>query len=263
MGKFRDKAQPVTEIDPYIRMFLYGPMGSGKTYLIGDAPKPLWFDFENSTDTLATSGNPKHKQAQVLKWGKDFKDFEQFCEALREVVADTNNNWCETVVLDSTTAMQALQMQEALLVQEGASAKVLGYKKEFAKDRVSSHYKAEIQDWGFSTNLLNEIFYVLNGLQKNLVLIGHDVTEKDELTGAINTRMALTPSLAGKVGSLVSVVGYLTVKKGLQGQDPKRKLIVNPYGREAAKNRLGVIHPEIEDPSWDKIYKLFTESRKK
>lgn len=263
MGKFQELAKPVTEIDPYIRMFLYGQMGSGKTYFVGDAPKPLWFDFENSTDTLATSGNPKHKSIQVLKWGKDFKDFEEFCKALKEVGQDTNNEWCETVVLDSTTAMQFLQMQEGLLAQEGASAQVLNYKRELAKNGSKSHYRAEIQDWGFSTNLLNEIFYYLNGLQKNIVLIGHDMTEKDELTGTINTRMALTPSLAGKVGSLVSVVGYLTVKKGLQGQDPKRKLIVNPYGREAAKNRLGIVHPDIEDPSWDKLHKLFMESRNK
>lgn len=237
--------------------FLYGPPGVGKTELAAGAPNPIWFDFERSTDTLANSRFPKYRQIPVLRVPKDLPDMQTFIKAVKEAVKSD----FETIVIDSVTRLQRYQMNEYLQVQEGAGASVLNYTKELIKSG-RNHYTAQIQDWGFSTNLLDELFMTLDGCGKNIILIGHDKTDKDDLTGQIKTSFALTPALSGAIASLVSVVGYMDVKKrpGLN-QPPMRILKLNPQGREVAKNRLGLMDPEIIDPTWDKIIQLVKGSK--
>ena len=232
-------------------LFLYGPPGGGKTEFAAGAPKPIWFDFERSTDTLANSRFPEYRKIPVLRNGTHFKNMQEFITGVKEAVASPD---FETIVIDSVTRLQRFQMLEYLMVKEGATAKELNYTKELV-NASRTHYKAEIQDWGFSTNLLDELFGVLDKSGKTIILIGHDITEKDELTGIIHTRFALTPALAGAVASLVSVVGYLKAANK-PGKGIVRTLTVNPTGKEISKNRLGLLDPVIEEPTWEKLTQL-------
>jgi len=235
------KARPISDVEAYIKWLLYGSKGAGKTYLAGRAPKPLFFDFERSTETLRYSEETKN--VPVLQAGIDFNSAQDIIDTVKAAI---KSNY-ETLVFDTATRMQIFQMQEYMLAIEAADVKKNGDKS------TRTHYLPYQGDFRYSTELLDELFMILQQAPIHVVFTAHArnvyKTKSDqtlELTGIIPD---LTPALSGRLSGLVNVVGYMESSPDVQGRQ-KRKLYVNPGMIIEAKNRLGIQELSLDNPTF-------------
>jgi len=235
------KARPISDVEAYIKWLLYGSKGAGKTYLAGRAPKPLFFDFERSTETLRYSEETKN--VPVLQAGVDFNSAQDIIDTVKAAI---KSNY-ETLVFDTATRMQIFQMQEYMLAIEAADVKRNG------ANSTRTHYIPYQGDFRYSTELLDELFMILQQAPIHVIFTAHarkvykEKSDKSmELTDIIPD---LTPTLSGRLSGLVNVVGYMESSPDVQGRQ-KRKLYVNPGMIIEAKNRLGIQELSLDNPTF-------------
>lgn len=226
------KPTPVNEIPPYLKFLLYGAQGEGKTaWTALNAPKPVWLDFERSSDTIKSMGIKGVEVIEITPHHKP-KEVEDFCR-------DIDRTDFETVVFDTISTSQLFQL--------GASI----------ADKKQDH--PLIQDYRDSTQVFNDVFLRLQHSKKHVVLIAHERTIWE---GDLSNRRkiaigpSVTPALHDSVTQLVSGVFRLQRKTGL-GKDakPSWNMLVNSKGLYLAKNRYGLTETEIESPTWDTFMK--------
>ena len=241
MSSVLTKARPISDVEAYIKWLLYGSKGAGKTYLAGRAPKPLFFDFERSTETLRYS--EETRDVPVLQAGVDFNSAQDIFDTVKAAIKSEY----ETLVFDTTTRMQIFQMQEYMLAIEAADIKKNGDKA------TRTHYLPYMGDFRFSTELLDELFMLLQQAPMHVIFTAHarkiykEKSDKSmELTEIIPD---LTPALSGRLSGLVNVVGYMESSPDVQGRQ-KRRLYVNPGMIIEAKNRLGIPELYLDNPTF-------------
>lgn len=238
------KARPVKDIEAYIKWLLYGNKGAGKTYLAGRSPKPLFFDFERSTETLRHS--PETENIPVLQAGVDFHN----AQDLMDTVFAAMKSDYETLVFDTATRMQIFQMHDYMVKLEKATEK---------DNKPRSRYLPYQGDFRFSTELLDELFMALQLWPGNVIFTAHarSVYEKkaDDTLKLIGIIPDLTPALSGRISGLVNVVGYLESQPDVLGKKQDRKLYVSPGMVIEAKNRLGIEELYLNNPT----FKTLTE----
>lgn len=221
------------------KLLLYGPPGSGKTSLAGTAPKPKFYDDENSTLVLAHTPELKWivEQGRIVKYPEP--------RALFEMIAkDIKNPEVETVVIDSFTTFVDTEIQDHL---EREAGRPNSKRDEFVRFDT---------DYGPATNIFGKLFTKLQRAPINVILIGHERFDRSNDREQTVTRVYpyVTPALRSSVTRLVDVVGYLDIKPGSSTRTAERKLYVNPTGLIEAKNRLHIQEQFLVNPTWDTIF---------
>jgi hypothetical protein len=227
------------EMTLWIKMLLYGPQGVGKTtWTAMNCPKPAhWLDFERSTDTLIAmfrAGLLNKDDFRITPVGPGDKPSD-----VQAIVKNIEKSGNQTIVFDTMTTSQIFQLQEHM--------------KDQTRDLPL------FQDYRLSTHIFSEMFMQLQHSDVNVVLIAH---ERENWQGEPPNRVlrsivpSVTPALHDAVTQLVSDVVRLQ-KKTAVGRDavPEWSMLMNTKGVYIAKNRAGVIAPEIKNPTWD----LFTK----
>lgn len=225
------KVKTLGEIPPYVRLCLYGPPGSGKTTLASDAPKPVWLDFENSSETLRNS-----KSDIPIMTRDELKDAEA---VIRWVQNDTNDY--ETIVVDTISSMNETWLLEYMKKKNPKDLTVVASQPDF---RILNHQ-------------MKRFFYALIECNKHVILIAHEKVWRDDKSDTprvLEVRPALPPGAEASVERLVNEVFYLESKSQLNGPD-KRKLHVSAQGKVLAKNRQGLDVSVIDNPTWKEVYK--------
>lgn len=233
-----DTVKTVNDFEDRFKGIIYGHQGSGKTQFASDFPSPLWFDFENSTETLRNIG----KGNIPTERPKNMKRFEDIA---MEAVKDTSPY--ETIVVDTANSLQVFQMLEHMMVAAS---------KNSSRD-IDLPYQA---DYRKSTAQLTRIFAAMHHSNKHIVVLCQEriYTERDETSGkerVVAIRPDLTKRLADAIEQMLNVVGYLEKKSGATPTSPvKRTMYLNPSGKIFAKNRLGIEAITIENPTYTNIY---------
>ena len=248
MGLLEQKASPVEEINPFPNICIYGPAGAGKTTLASEAPSPAWLDYEDSTDII------KHmvKQGKLNPAGIGIwkpASVDESWELAREIIKSKKH---ETIVIDTSTRMQVMQMRQ--FIQNHPTVKPTGNGKA-----TRDEFTVFQADYGNSYRVLDKFYDWLCKQPIRVIILTHakemykqTTDEKGQsFSQLIKIEPDLTPKLTKSLQELFSVVGYLTAKPG--AGNVERKLRVNPSNIIVAKNRLGIQEQEITNPTYKRI----------
>lgn len=221
--------EPVKDRTVFVKALIYGQAGAGKTKFCADSPKPCWFDFESSTETLRHW--PEYENIPV----KTPKDVEELRKDVVEAVKDPD---VETIIIDSITTS-------------------LDYYLRRHMDSIASKrdkYTLYEADYKYATQVFTDLFGFLQEQPINVVIIGHERVFRDNDSGTITGIVPdVTPRLQQAVTRLVNVVGYFQIEPS-QLKGATRKLYVNRTKIIEAKNRLNLQQTFIENPEWKELF---------
>lgn len=216
------KTMKPSEIEPFLKLLIYGPVGTGKsTWTAQNAPRPCaYIDFERSSDVIKSMGiddidivpvTPKDTMDDVLKF-----------------VRDLVKNGYASVVFDTISSSQIFQLGDHM--------------------KGNNRDLPLFQDYRKSTATFNDVFFALQHMPIHVILIGH---EKDYYEGEgefkklVQTGPAMTPAIKDAVTQLSSGVFRFT-RSGAS-----IKVQVLERGKLIGKNRYGFTEQEISNPTWD------------
>ena len=205
------KALEVLSVD-FLRCLTFGPSGYGKTWLYSlmafvDDFLPMEIaDFDLGTITLRSSLKdlPKEKWDQIeINQYRDVANPGQaarsFLERLREInrKITLQENAPKTVILDSLTFLSKD------ILDGVASDDSQPYAKR-------DHYLPQMMH-------IEKHIQALTALKCNVIVIGHEDIEKDELTGNKARAIDVTGKLSGRLPRYFNEVYYLTMKMDEMG----------------------------------------------
>jgi phage nucleotide-binding protein len=208
----------IRDFTPKLNLLLYGEPGAGKTVWAADSPKPILIDTEQGS--LSLKNHPALGEAQVLVIDKPTDVWELKSELWQGSLEDR-----ETIIIDTLTSLR----QSVLDAQ---------MKKVVTQNPNRNENQPSQGEYTENNQILKKLVTELRDLDKHLILVAHDIEEKDERTGATFVRPDLSPRFYSFVKGAVSVMGYMTAKE--EGGEIKRYLQVHPTNRVAAKNRLNL-----------------------
>jgi phage nucleotide-binding protein len=235
--------QPMGHTIWYLKALFYGSPGVGKTVLAASAEdvpdlQPMLFcDAEAGTLSI------RSRKFDVLRVDT--------YEKLRAVVAHLRGNprGYRTVVFDSLSEIQRLMLKHIV--------------KEAAKDD-ADHDKdlPELRDYLRLADRMRTLMRILRDLPIHIIITALDRESKDEREGTITVGPGLLNSVSNEVCAFQDLVGYLTVVSNKETGDVVRKLLVQPTGKYAAKDRSGTLERILDAPTMKSIYKSMTKKGK-
>lgn len=222
---------------------LLGQMGTGKTYSLLTAPRPLVlhsFDPGGSKSLRDANGNlpegvyvetfeieDSNSPTQYMAWERRFN------ELRRDKFFDNVG----TFAIDSITTFTGALMN--MILKKG--------------NRPGT--PPQLQDYMQQMIAIMDIVKVCASLPCNFVAIGHIVAEKDEVTGRMQTFPMITGQLKEKLPTLFDEVYVATVAHSRTG--PSYKFRTIPDGYYQARSRLAASGKleELEEPNFKHILK--------
>jgi phage nucleotide-binding protein len=222
-------SEPIKDRIVFVKALIYGQAGAGKTRFCADAPKPMWFDFESSTETLRHW--PEYEHLPVKKP----RDID---ELRRDVEAAVRDPDVETIVIDTITTSLDYYLRQRM---DSVAAK---------RDKYTL-YEA---DYKYATQVYTDLFGFLQDQPINVVIVGHERIFRDVDTGRVTGIVPdITPRLQQAVTRLVNVVGYFEAEPS-SVKGVTRKLYLNRTKVIEAKNRLNIQQVFVENPEWKEIF---------
>lgn len=124
-----------------------------------------------------------------------------------------------------------------------------------------------LNDWGVIVNLIKDYVKLFAALPCDVILPGHLIREKDDVTGEIISKIDATPKMQNRIPQIFDEV-YVLITKHDNKIGTKRVLITQPSGRYTAGSRLGGdgIFSEFEKPNMRNLRKKLgwsTEDKEK
>lgn len=223
--------QTIGQVDEFYRTGIYGFPGTGKTTLAAGADKPVFLDWENSTEALR--GRPEFKDIPIIK-RNDLKDFEKVLRWVKSPPKEIN-----TIVIDTASSMNDTFLMEHM---RGITS----------RDR----HTALFGDFRKMSNLLKEIFYELITVKKHVIVIMHTKVLRDTSeTGngrILEIRPQLPPAAEDSIEKLLNEIWYIETKPSLKGPS-ERVLHLDSQGKILAKSRTGITEATVKNPTWRNI----------
>ena len=254
------KALDCLRVD-YLRLLLFGPSGYGKTWLYSlmanvDAFLPIEIaDFDLGTITLKSSlaQLPREKWDQIeINQYRDVTNPGTAARAFRERIRELARRQAlgdpgpKTVVLDSLT----------FLSKDILDGVATDDKQPYAK---RDHYLPQMMH-------IEQHIQGLTALRCNVVVVGHEDVEKDEISGVKARAIDVTGKLSGRLPRYFNEVYYLRIGMDADGQAKRivqtnaDSIVVGP--KTAFPN---VIKPSEEATVglWEKLAKARGENQEK
>src|SRR5262245_5601479 len=144
----------------FVKALIYGQAGSGKTRFCADAPKPFWFDFESSTETLYHW--PEYQHIPVKKP----KDIHELKRDVERAIDDPD---IETIVIDSITTSLDYYLRQRM--------------RSVASKR--DQYELYEADYKYATQVFTDLFGFLQDAPINVLITGHERIFRDNDSGRV------------------------------------------------------------------------------
>lgn len=218
-----------------IKLCVYGLSGTGKTCFATSFPTPLWVcDFDGKISSAANFWKLKDpKRLSGIQY-EDFSGyttggvrvFQKFEGLLRQL-----EEKCpfKTIVLDSLTTFVDSLMQHVIAENPAT--------KRYSKDI------PVIQDYGILNQLFKTTMRRLLALPTNLVVVGHISMTKDEMTGEVIYR----PALSGQLPEVLPVLFQEVYRSFTEVRDGKTLHLAQTkaQGKMMARTQIPSLPPVI------------------
>jgi len=210
-------------------ILIYGHPGAGKTVLAASAQDSphgrdvLFLDCEAGTRSI--SDREDIDVISITAW-------EQMGQTYDWLVSPDTNHSYKTIVIDTLTALQELKLAEIMAVSKNETPTFDEWNKlNSATNRMFRSFKDLATDKGY-----------------NVIFVCWETEEKNEQTGAVLTRPALTPAAARYIMGSVDIIGHL-------GYNSKEERVLRLQGtaslsakaREPSSRK--VLEPQYINPS--------------
>lgn len=235
----RDKLQVKSpDAIGWINLLIYGEPGAGKTWLTGTAQDHdktgpiLLLDVEGGTVTLRDRKDIDVKQVRSIS---------DIVEIHRTLVEE-NNNYYKTVIIDSLTELQKLDMRDIM-------KEVVNKRPDLDPDVPS------MREWGKSSEHIRRIVRGFRDLEMNTIMTALMQVEKDEV-GVVTYYPALPGKLRAEIPGFLDIVGYLYTV--VEDDETIRKIQFAKTRRITAKDRTSALGDSMSNPTvpmiWDLIH---------
>jgi hypothetical protein len=229
----RQNAKDVTPDSEYVKIFLTGNFGTGKSVFAASCPTPGFvFDFDNGVQTY------RGKNFDYESYSLSASDWVKFEKDLREIKKEVEAGKYQTVIIDSTTSMTDVAMERALQLDPKRSPT--------GGPLWSTHYM-------IVRNLMEGKLRQVISLPCNVVVIAHLQIIQDQETGAI---IGAEPLLTGQLSKMVpGYFGevYVSFSRQVTATKPGGKAETEfyirtlPKGYYKARSRLSGIERLLPD----------------
>lgn len=219
-----------------LNLLIYGEAGTGKTVLSGSSDevpefrKVLILDVEGGTMSI----DHRYPEVDVIR----LTDFSKMNDIYEELWRRKDHGY-GCIVLDSLTEMQKLSM-----------ASIMG--GEAWKNPEIDPDIPSMRNWGKNINQIRRLVRQFRDLPVPTIFTALVQEEKDERTGRLLRKPALSGKLASEVAGFFDIVGYLYIKE-TQGQQTRYLLTSGAEG-VVAKDRSERLPPLLESPTMKTIY---------
>lgn len=218
-------------------VLLYGDFGTGKTTMIGTAPKPIWIHSFDPGGTTTASLQPLIESGDVIVSdfsGDSYRQPNKFRDWEREydtMVKEGAFHHVGTFALDSITKWADACMHE--IVKKG------GMKNDGIPQQ---------RDYLIQQMVAVDFLEKFCDLPCNVIVTGHIGLDKDEVTGKLETGLLLAGKLSGKV-PLVFDEKWLTRTEGKN--DLRYVVQTRNDGYYKAETRMGGgTFEQFEEPNF-------------
>lgn len=236
---------------------LYGKPKSGKTVLASQFPSPWFIDLDHGLGSVLAIrkelgldfdfdvteiDNESTEDPDFLKLcGKAFARQSAWMK-LKKLVEVL----CRKMPQDSTLVIDNLSRAGEFLIQH--------------IKKTTGHNPMQIQDWGVFSEEMLFLFDLILGAKCNVIVVAHERTTKDELSGAIYRSLLVPGQSADRLPSVVDEFWYLIVDvKGTKDRRQHiRKLQTSIDRKTTAGSRSWM--PDIENPTYDKLKSYLEKS---
>ena len=265
----------VSEASNYIKMFVYGASGVGKTHFAATANKceplrdVLYLDAESGSSTLVNMGCTDIDVVPIRNWSGLVGVFDflyAYCK-LRDGGADdaTMRKFLQqyglgdrkvlpvyrTVVLDTLDEMQDYCMKH-----------IQGIDPQ--NTRLGAAYsKPGWAEYGEALDRMKAVVRNFRNLPMHVVMTCHQENKQDD-----NQRMYIAPLLVGKFATAVQAyfdfVAFYAARtiRTKDGTAVERRMYIEPGVNFDAKNRCNAARGWIDEPTMSKILELMQQSGK-
>lgn len=217
------------EYNRYMKLFIGGSPGAGKTLISSTFPHPYYVSAEGGMMSLAGKGIPYHEletRAELL----ELKDMFSQSSKVREQMFGFP---VETAVIDTIDEVAKILVQERLVAQ---------HKEAMA-----------IQDWGWLGDELRNIIRGFRNLEMNVIFLSHLKTQEDNENGGMMVKPAIQGAVGDEIAQYVDLALLLqasaTIVPGASGQSERkvtRYLRTYPDARYPwIKDRSGKLPMEV------------------
>lgn len=219
-----------------MNIFVYGESGTGKTSFAGGFPKPYFFDFDNGM--LALRGKDVDYDTYVDLPGENPKAFREAQKKMQEFFRLHREGKLpyQTIVIDSLSTLQDIIISD-IKYTNGTYGKPITQ-----------------PEWGMIIPTIKKFVTEPTFINCHVVVLGHVVVEKDELTGVIKT----LPLVYGKqLPELIPLWFDLVFNAEMEMKSTgiERRMRTVGDGRKKSKDRLGVLNPIEVSLSYDGLMK--------
>lgn len=228
--------QSPDEISPYLNILIYGQPGVGKTFFAGTAEDSeltsptIFLDVEGGTTTLR-----KRKNLDVVR----IRSTEELV-ATHKMLLEQNDNHYKTVVIDSLTELQKLDMH-------GIMKELVSRRPDLDPDVPSQ------REWGKSIEHMRRITRAYRDLPMNTIFTCLVVIDKDD-SGTVTYAPSLPGKLKMEISGFVDVVGYLTT--ATENDETVRRLQFAATKKVIAKDRTASLGDVVDNPTIPMLWEM-------
>jgi len=224
---------PLTELDPFVKMLIYGDYGVGKTILACQYGDNILY-IDSATGWVSCQNHKEIMDKNIERMA--YKGLSQL-DVLAEAVLEGHIK-CDTIILDEGSSMAVKDLDVVL-------------KARSAKDANKDPDVPTRPDFFANTERVRRTISRILQLPCNVIILAHVREDKDDAKGIVYTRPAFSPKTRQTIVQECHLVGYMTANEVSADGTPEyvRKLQVHPSARITAKTRIDGLPVVIENPN--------------
>ena len=248
--KIRDRYKEQSKKQGF-NALIYGDFGTGKTYMLSTAPKPVLVHAFDPGGALTlrkwTEKGEVLVEDFVVGDGDGVDSYVAWEKRFAELRKIGFFDHVGTYVIDSLTTMSEALMNA--IMARGSTSK--GPRKPYHKEIQT--YIPQIQDYLVQQYTLRDLLMVCCGLPCNFICTGHIDRSQDEVSGKIIATPMISGKFAQKIPLLFDEVYVTDVKESSRGNE--YRLLTESTGIYRSRSRLAASYDikQYEDQNIKKI----------